>query len=100
MVLLIIVKKIFNYLLKTDLRERIFTHLQNLDAWRSRLDTFLYSRAPFVIQFDAGDYYTDNLVLEDAYRLINKYKLDSIRFSFKLSRKADDINFNSKKFFF
>jgi len=92
--------KIFNYLLETDPRIRIFTHLKNLGAWRSRLDAFLYSRAPFVIHFDAGDYYTDNLVLEDAYKLINKYKLDSLRFSFKLSKKAEDIDFNSRNFSF
>ena len=92
--------QIFNYLLETDPRVRIFTHLKNLGAWRSRLDAFLYSRAPFVIHFDAGDYYSDNLVLEDAYNLIDKYKLDSLRFSFKLSRKAEDIDFNSRNFSF
>ena len=92
--------QIFNYLLETDPRIRIFTHLKNLGAWRSRLDAFLYSRAPFVIHFDAGDYYSDNLVLEDAYNLIDKYKLDSLRFSFKLSRKAEDIDFKSKNFSF
>ena len=92
--------QIFKYLLETDPRVRIFTHLKNLGAWRSRLDAFLYSRAPFVIHFDAGDFYTDNLVLEDAYKLINKYKLDSLRFSFKLSRKAEDIDFQSRNFSF
>ena len=92
--------QIFKYLLETDPRVRIFTHLKNLGAWRSRLDAFLYSRAPYVIHFDAGDFYTDNLVLEDAYKLISKYKLDSLRFSFKLSRKAEDIDFESRNFSF
>ena len=69
---------IFDYLLKTDPRVRVFHHLKNLGAWRSRLDGFLYSKAPFVIHFDSGDFYTDNLVLEDAYKLITQYNLDSI----------------------
>ena len=92
--------KIFNYLLESDPRIRIFNHLKNMGAWRSRLDGFLYSRAPFILHFDAGDYYTDNLVLEDAYKLVTKYKLDSLRFSFKLSRKKEDIDWESWNFSF
>ena len=92
--------KIFNYLLKTDPRIRIFNHLKNMGAWRSRLDGFLYSRAPYILHFDAGDYYTDNLILEDAYKLVTKYNLDSLRFSFKLSRKKEDIDFESWNFTF
>ena len=91
---------IFDYLLKTDPRVRVFHHLKNLGAWRSRLDGFLYSKAPFVIHFDSGDFYTDNLVLEDAYKLITQYNLDSIRFSFKLSRKKEDIDYKSWNFTF
>jgi glycosyltransferase involved in cell wall biosynthesis len=91
---------IFNYLLKTDPRIRIFTHLQNMGAWRSRLDAFLYSRAPYVIHFDSGDFYTDNYILEDAYHLITKYNLDSVRFSFKLSRNSIDLDNNSFTFKF
>ena len=37
-------KEIFNYLLQTDSRVRIFYHLKNMGVWRSRLDGFLYSR--------------------------------------------------------
>ena len=51
----------YKYLLETDKRIRIFTHLKNMGAWRSRLDAFLYSNAPYVIHFDAGDFYADNL---------------------------------------
>ena len=63
---------VMNYLLKTDPRIRVFHHLKNLGAWRSRLDAFLYSNAPYVIHFDTGDFYSDNFVLEDAYYLIRK----------------------------
>ena len=91
---------IFDYLLRTDPRIRIFNHLKNMGAWRSRLDAFLYSKAPYVIHFDSGDFYTDNLVLEDAYRLITRYKLDSVRFSFKLSRSKENIDFKSWNFSF
>jgi glycosyltransferase involved in cell wall biosynthesis len=91
---------ILDYLLKTDPRVRVFHHLKNLGAWRSRLDGFLYSKAPFVIHFDTGDFYTDNLVLEDAYTLITQYNLDSIRFSFKLSRKKEDLDYKSWNFSF
>lgn len=62
-----------------------------MGAWRSRLDAFLYSNSPYVIHFDAGDYYSDNYVLEDLYYLIKKYNLDSIRCGFRLTKK--------KKFF-
>jgi hypothetical protein len=71
-----------------------------LGAWRSRLDGFLYSRAKFILHFDTGDFYADNLVLEDAYKLITTYNLDSLRFSFKLSKKKEDINFESWNYTF
>jgi glycosyltransferase involved in cell wall biosynthesis len=92
--------EIYKYLLKTDPRIRIFKHLKNFGAWRSRLDGFLYSRAKFILHFDTGDFYTDNLVLEDVYKLITNYNLDSLRFSFKLSKKIEDINFESWNFTF
>ena len=92
--------EIYKYLLKTDPRIRIFRHLKNMGTWRSRLDGFLYSRAKFILHFDTGDFYTDNLVLEDAYKLITNYNLDSLRFSFKLSRRKEDINFESWNFTF
>ena len=63
---------IFPYLLKTDPRVRIFTHLKNMGVWRSRIDGFLYSRGEYVIHFDVGDLYEDNLVLEDAYNIAKK----------------------------
>ena len=60
--------KYFNYLLETDPRIRIFHHLQNMGCWRSRLDGFLYSRGKYIIYFDMGDIYSDEFVLEDAYK--------------------------------
>ena len=47
--------KVFNYLLETDPRVRIFHHMVNMGCWRSRLDGIIYSRGKYVILFDAGD---------------------------------------------
>jgi len=87
-------EEILEYLLKTDKRIRIFTHLKNMGAWRSRLDAFLYSNSQYVIHFDAGDFYSDNYILEDSYYLVKKYNLDSIRFAFRLTKAK---KFLSKK---
>ena len=83
---------LFNQLLKSDERIRIFTHLKNMGAWRSRLDAFLYSNSPYVIHFDAGDFYADNFVLEDIYNIAIKYNLDSIRFGFRLTRAKKHLS--------
>ena len=87
---------ILESLLTTDPRIRIFTHLKNMGAWRSRLDGFLYSNAPYVIHFDCGDLYADNLVLEDAYYFVTKYNLDSLRFSFILTRSKDILYYKNR----
>ena len=76
--------KYFKYLLKTEPRVRIFNHLKNMGCWRSRLDGILYSRGKYIISFDTGDLYEDNYVLEDAYNLLEKYELDSVKFLFRL----------------
>ena len=83
---------LFDQLLKSDERIRIFTHLKNMGAWRSRLDAFLYSNSPYVIHFDAGDFYADNFVLEDIYNIAIKYNLDSIRFGFRLTRAKKHLS--------
>lgn len=93
-------EEIFKYLLKTDKRIRIFTHLKNMGAWRSRLDAFLYSNSPYVIHFDAGDYYSDNYVLEDLYYLIKKYNLDSIRCGFRLTKKKNSLSKKDRFYLF
>ena len=87
---------ILDSVLKTDPRIRIFTHLKNMGAWRSRLDGFLYSNAPYVIHFDSGDFYSDNLILEDAYQFVTKYNLDSLRFAFQLSKSEKNLSFHKR----
>jgi glycosyltransferase involved in cell wall biosynthesis len=72
-------KQFYKNLLESDSRIRIFNHLKNLGVWRSRIDGFLYSRAKYIIQFDPGDIYEDNYVLEDLYNIISKYNIDSIK---------------------
>ena len=59
--------------LKTDPRVRIFTHLKNMGVWRTRIDGYLYSNGKYVIHFDTGDLYADEYVLEDAFKLSEKY---------------------------
>lgn len=83
--------EILEQLIKTDKRIRVFYHLKNMGVWRSRLDGLLYSRGKYIINFDSGDLYADNLVLEESYDLLRKYNLDSIRFSFILFRNAKNI---------
>ena len=75
--------KYYNYFLKTDPRIRIFTHSKNMGVWRSRIDGFLYSRGKYIIHFDTGDLYSDRFVLEDAFNIIEKYNLDSIKMMFR-----------------
>ena len=82
---------LFNSLLETEPRVRIFYHLKNMGKFRSRLDGFLYSRGKYILHFEAGDLFADNYVLEDLYYLITKYNLDSITFSFKIYKKKKII---------
>ena len=72
---------IYNHLLKTDPRIRIFYHKKNMGVWRSRIDGFLYSKGKYIQHFDMGDIYFDNYVLEDIFNIAYKYKLDSVRYS-------------------
>jgi glycosyltransferase involved in cell wall biosynthesis len=90
---------IFNYLLETDPRVRVFHHLTNLGCWRSRLDGFLYSKGKYVLHFDTGDAYIDNYVLEDIYNYAEKYKLDSVRFSFQWVHRNNVSHDNYRKIF-
>ncbi len=92
--------KYFNYLLETEPRIRIFHHLKNMGCWRSRLDGFLYSRGKYIIHFDMGDIYSDEFVLEDAYNLIKKYNLDSIKMMFKLIFNYSNLEKNENPFNF
>ena len=65
-------------------RVRIFYHLKNMGVWRTRIDGLLYSNGKYILFFDTGDLYADNYVLEDAFNLIEKYQLDSLRMLFKI----------------
>ena len=76
--------KIFNYLLETDPRIKIFHHMTNMGLFRSRLDGILYSRGKYIISFEPGDLYEDNYVLSDALNVIEKYNLDSCKFLFRV----------------
>ena len=77
---------LFDYLLETDLRIRIFHHIINMGCWRSRLDGVIYSRGKYIILFDAGDLYEDNYVLLDAYNVMEKNNVDSCKFLFRIIR--------------
>ena len=41
--------ELFNYLLNSDPRIRIFHHMKNLGCWRTRLDGIIYSRGKYII---------------------------------------------------
>jgi len=79
------IKNLLEELFVEEPRLRIFTHLKNMGVWRSRLDGLLYSRGKYILHFDTGDMYTDNYVLQDSYDLIERYNLDTIRFSYSRS---------------
>ena len=80
---------IYNYLLSNDKRIRVFYHMKNMGVFKSRLDGFLYSRGKYILFFDTGDLFSDNLVLEDIYKIIVKYNLDSVRFAFKKYKETE-----------
>ena len=79
--------KIFEYLLKTDPRIRIFHHMKNMGLFRTRVDGFLYARGKYLISLEPDDLYEDNYVLEDAYNIFENYNADSLAF---LWRKISD----------
>ena len=93
-------KEIYDYLLQSDSRIRVFYHLKNMGVWRTRLDGFLYSKGKYIIHLDVGDFLSNNMILEISYNLIEKYNLDSIRFSFKVTEYDNSniwINYFKKK---
>ena len=93
------INDLYDNLMKDDPRIRIFKHSKNMGVWRSRLDGFLYSKGEYILHFDPSDIYADNYVLEEAYNMIKKYNLDTIRFSlsktdieeFKKNRKFEPM---------
>lgn len=73
---------IIEYIYQNEPRLRIFKHTKKMGLWRTRMDGVLYSRGKYILHFDPGDILSDNFVLEDYYRLVTKYNLDTLRFSF------------------
>ena len=84
--------KIFENLLVTEPRIRIINHLKNMGCWRSRIDGILYSKGKYIILFDPGDWYEDNYVLEDAFNLMEKYNLDSVKFLYRRIKSMNTLN--------
>ena len=84
--------EIYKTLLKSDPRIRIFHHLKNMGLWRTQIDALLYSKAKYILYFDAGDLYNDNYVLNDTYNIIDKYKLDSVKFLFRKISSYDKLD--------
>ena len=62
------------------------------------MDGALYSRAKYLIFFDLGDFYEDNYVLEDYYKLIEEYRIDSFKMIFRIINSYDLINNSSIPF--
>ena len=63
-----------------------------MGCWRSRLDGILYSKGKYIILFDTGDLYEDNYVLEDEYKIIEKYNLDSAKFLYRKVKSYNKLN--------
>ena len=62
------------------------------------MDGALYSRAKYLIFFDLDDFYEDNYVLEDYYKLIEEYIIDSFKMIFRIISSYDLINNSSISF--
>jgi len=80
----------YNLLLKTDPRIRLFYHLTNMGVWRSRIDGLLYSKGKYMIFFDVGDL--------DAFNVIEKYNLDSVKMFFRLIYDLNNLTYNEIPF--
>ena len=85
-------EELFNYLLENIPCLRIFSHSKKMGLWRTRMDGFLYSNGKYILHFDPGDILSDNFVLEDMYKFVNKYNLDTVRFSFSKINPSNIIN--------
>ena len=85
-------ENLFKYLYENEPRLRIFTHTKKMGLWRTRMDGFLYSKGKYILHFDPGDILSDNFVLEDMFKFVTKYNLDTVRFSFSkiTSEKIED----------
>ena len=97
------IEKIYENLLEKDSRIRLFKHERNMGVWRTRIDDILYSIEKYMLQVDPGDFLADNYILEDLYKLVSNYSLDTLRFTFsKVPYNNDFINnekFGIKNFY-
>lgn len=75
-------ENLYKYLYENEPRLRIFSHSKKMGLWRTRMDGFLYSKGKYILHFDPGDILSDNFVLEDMFKYVSKYNLDTVRFSF------------------
>ncbi len=76
------IKKMYKDILDNDYRIRLFTQNKNMGLWRKRIDGFLYSRGEYILHINPGDILSDSFVLEDLYKLVHQYNLDTVRFTF------------------
>ena len=87
-------KKKYKNLLDSDFRIRLFSHPKNMGIWRKRIDGFLYSRGEYILHIDPGDILSDSYVLEDLYKIVSKYNLDTVRFSYSRNIYDDEFKKN------
>ena len=62
------------------------------------MNGILYSKGKYILLFDTGDLYEDNFVLEDAFNLIESYKIDSVKMIFRIIYSFDNITESNVKF--
>ena len=96
-------KKKCKNLLDSDFRIRLFSQPKNKGIWRKRIDGFLYSRGKYILHIDPGDILSDSYVLEDLYKLVSKYNLDTVRFSYSRTTYDEEfkknISFNGQRIY-
>ena len=62
------------------------------------MNGILYSKGKYILLFDTGDLYEDNFVLEDAFNLIESYKIDSVKMIFRIIYSFDILTESNVKF--
>jgi glycosyltransferase involved in cell wall biosynthesis len=96
-------KKKCKNILDSDFRIRLFSHPKNMGIWRKRIDGFLYSRGKYILHINPGDILSDIYILEDLYKLVSKYNLDTVRFSYSRTTYDEEfkknISFNGQRIY-
>ena len=88
------IKGYYKQLIDEDPRVRVFYHMSKMGLFKSRLNGLLYSKGKYILHFNVGDLFSDNFILEDIYKTITKYNLDSLRFSYKTYRDIGNYVYN------